>query len=161
MVSIWPWTILYFSWTVWIHLLVWYGSHYGCMWVKMGCSTEQGSWPRDSLSKLEQISAIWVVLHLLCNLRHYVPYSHFLQLKDCILAKWMLKGYLNGGLTEELYMGQLIGSEDDIGKFEDLSNPSICQISDVHAWEVFIKLIFSEVKTKFQLILYGCWLARG
>jgi len=105
-------------------------------------------WPRDSLRKLEQTSVIWVVSHPLCDLRRYVSYSPFPQLKDCILAKWMSKGaYLNRGLTEELYMKQLIGFEV-LERFVDLSNPSICWISDVHGREVFIALIFCETKKK-------------
>ena len=64
------------------------------------------------------------------------------------LAKWMSKGaYLNRGLTEELYMKQLIGFEV-LERFVDLSNPSICWISDVHGREVFIALIFCETKKK-------------
>ena len=108
-------------------------SVYGSRWVvrdsiawKRACGVEihPKSWNR-----------IWVVSSLLCNLRRYVcniPYSPFPQLKDCILAKWISKGaYLNGGLTEELCMKQPIGFEV-LEKFVDLSNPSICWISDVH-----------------------------
>ena len=106
-----------------------------------------GLWPRDSFGNLEQ-TVTWVLLHLFCNLKCYVSYSHFIQSKDGISAKWMSKGaYLNGQLTEELYMKQLIGFEV-LERFVDLSNPSICWISDVHGCEVFIALKFCETKKK-------------
>ena len=50
--------------------------------------------PRDSLRNLEQTSVIWVLSHLLYDLRGYIPYLHFSQSKDGISAKLRQKEHI-------------------------------------------------------------------
>ena len=83
----------------------------------------------------------------------------------------MLKAYLNGYLTKELYMKQPTASKMAPDEFVDLSNPSTdskkqgtygimistaqCWTSDIRACEVIIVPTFCETEKISQLLSYG------